>query len=195
MVKHLLPHLRPSAWSPQWLCRNGDQLLKVIAPIHNCSTQHSAKTAARYLRVLETPLSEKWCLRDSHLYRGFSTLVPNSSSQVTQSGEEGQQRTKSFIPLWRNLVFSRTPWPNTGKARSADAKSWLQLSAPRSAGRLHGHRPSGSCLNSLDVLGDRAKAEVKVIEWSTQWRTPSPPHPKWVTRKKSLLRPQCPKEL
>ena len=29
---------------------------------------------------------------------------------------------------------------------------------------LHGHRPSGSCLNSLDILGDRAKAEVKVIK-------------------------------
>ena len=102
--------------------------------------------------------------------QGSSSLVPNSSSQVTQSGRRDSKEQKVPFHPGGTRCFQghHDQEPVLGTlcgCKELAAVGYTQVSGqagrPRS---LHGHRPSGSCLNSSDGLGNRAKAEAEVTE-------------------------------
>ena len=102
--------------------------------------------------------------------QGSSSLVPNSSSQVTQSGRRDSKEQKvPFHPggtrCFQGHLDQEPVLGTLCGCKELAAAGYTQVSGQAGCPRsLRGHRPSGSCLNSPDGLGNRAKAEVKVTE-------------------------------
>lgn len=168
VVKHLLSHLCPFAWSSTMTLQKWRSADEGNEPVHNCSTLALCKDCSKISKGPETLSQWEMVTEGQSSVQGFSAplylMLPVS---IVWGG--GTTKNKSSIPHWRNWVFS---WAttSTGKARSANkelaAVGCTQVS--RQARRSDHCMDTGllSCLNSLNILGDRAKAEVKVIEWA-----------------------------